>query len=205
MRTFQMMIDPTKNKKDAAFCQYFKTNTADSKCMYNTANFYIRNTMTGIKKSPEERTHSEIEVLHYVFTGIQRHNNKCMAKIVIYNLKEIGGMIAAAKMHDILSKIIAFPTKQEWFLSYYTLDAIFKINKNPVYVRMNSQVNQNAIRKAVKAWKGYFKTVKDYGKHPEKYTAKPNIPGYKRHTEYTAWFTNQAAKLNEENGQLLGY
>lgn len=86
-------------------------------------------------------------------------------------------------------------------MSYYTLDAIFKINKNPVYVRMNSQVNQNAIRKAVKAWKGYFKTVKDYGKHPEKYTAKPNIPGYKRHTEYTAWFTNQAAKLNEENGK----
>ena len=52
MRTFQMMIDPTKNKKDAAFCQYFKTNTADSKCMYNTANFYIRNTMTGLKNVP---------------------------------------------------------------------------------------------------------------------------------------------------------
>ena len=27
MRTFKMIIDPTKNKKDAAFCQYFKTNT----------------------------------------------------------------------------------------------------------------------------------------------------------------------------------
>ena len=51
MRTFKMIISPTKNKKDAAFCQYFKTNTADSKCMYNTANFYIRNTMTGLKKS----------------------------------------------------------------------------------------------------------------------------------------------------------
>ena len=50
MRTFKMIINPTKNKKDAAFCQYFKTNTADSKCMYNTANFYIRNTMTGLKK-----------------------------------------------------------------------------------------------------------------------------------------------------------
>ena len=49
MRTFKMIISPTKNKKDAAFCQYFKTNTADSKCMYNTANFYIRNTMTGLK------------------------------------------------------------------------------------------------------------------------------------------------------------
>ena len=64
MRTFKMIISPTKNKKDAAFCQYFKTNTADSKCMYNTANFYIRNTMTGLKKSPEERTPLETEVLH---------------------------------------------------------------------------------------------------------------------------------------------
>ena len=31
MRTFKMIIDPTKNKKNAAFCQYFKTNTTDSK------------------------------------------------------------------------------------------------------------------------------------------------------------------------------
>lgn len=57
MRTWKMIINPKKNKQDAAFCQYFKTNTADFKCMYNVANFYIRNTMTGIKKSPEERTH----------------------------------------------------------------------------------------------------------------------------------------------------
>ena len=52
MRTWKMIINPKKNKQDAAFCQYFKTNTADFKCMYNVANFYIRNTMTGIKKSP---------------------------------------------------------------------------------------------------------------------------------------------------------
>lgn len=50
MRTFKMIIDPTKNKKDAAFCQYFKTNTADSKCMYNTANFYL--TLT--QKTPSD-------------------------------------------------------------------------------------------------------------------------------------------------------
>ena len=29
MRTFKMIINPTKNKKDAAFCQYFKTNTTN--------------------------------------------------------------------------------------------------------------------------------------------------------------------------------
>ena len=49
MRTWKMIINPKKNKQDAAFCQYFKTNTADFKCMYNVANFYIRNTMTGLK------------------------------------------------------------------------------------------------------------------------------------------------------------
>lgn len=79
MRTFKMIINPTKNKKDAAFCQYFKTNTADSKCMYNTANFYIRNTMTGLKKSPEERTHLETEVL-ITYLPVFRKPMKLLAK-----------------------------------------------------------------------------------------------------------------------------
>ena len=37
--------------KDAVFGPYFAANTTDARCMYNTANFYIRNTMTGIRKS----------------------------------------------------------------------------------------------------------------------------------------------------------
>ena len=49
-----------------------------------------------------------------------------------------------------------YPTAKKWFLSYGTLDAIFKFTDNPVYRRMNSQVNQNAIRKAVAAWQGYL-------------------------------------------------
>ena len=71
MRTWRMIFNP-KKQKDAVFCQYFLTNTTDARRMYNTANFYIRNTMTGIKKSPELRTSNEVEVLHDVFTGIQK-------------------------------------------------------------------------------------------------------------------------------------
>lgn len=41
MRTWAMDFIPAKNKTEAAVCQYFKTNTTDFKCMYNTANFYI--------------------------------------------------------------------------------------------------------------------------------------------------------------------
>ena len=207
MRTFKMIIDPTKNKKDAAFCQYFKTNTADSKCMYNTANFYIRNTMTGLKKSPEERTHLETEVLHYVFTGIQKANEvigqkNMKKKFAELNLSKVGGMNSAVIAFSIVSQEpFQYPTKEKWFLSYGTLDAIFKFTDNPVYRRMNSQVNQNAIRKAVAAWQGYFESLKAYRKNPAGFTGKPKIPGYKQDEEYIAWFSKQVAKLKEEDGR----
>ena len=92
MRTYQMIINPTKNKQNATLCQYFQASTAESKCMYNTANFYIHNTMTGLKKSPEERMHSEIEVMHYVFTGIQRCNDIKIKEIETLKLRSVGGL-----------------------------------------------------------------------------------------------------------------
>ena len=60
--------------KSSALWECFSRNTADTRCMRNTANFYIRNVMTGLRKSPEERTHAETEVQHEVFTGIQKAN-----------------------------------------------------------------------------------------------------------------------------------
>ena len=166
-----MIINPTKNKQNAALCQYFQASTADSKCMYNTANFYIRNTMTGLKKSPEERMHSEIEVLHYVFTGIQRYNDIKIKEIETLKLRSVGGLNCERIIRDILfKKLIQYPTREKWFLPYETLDAIFKLTGNPVYKRMNSQVNQNAIRKVIAAWNGYFKSLKQYYKTPSAFT-----------------------------------
>ena len=207
MRTWKMIINPKKNKQDAAFCQYFKTNTADFKCMYNVANFYIRNTMTGIKKSPEERTHLETEVLHYVFTGIQRANEvigqkRMKKKFEDWKLAQVGGMNCAVIAHALTSQEpFQYPTSKKWFLSYNTLDAIFKFTDNPVYKRMNSQVNQNAIRKVIAAWEGYFESLKQYRTNPAGYTGKPKIPGYKKTEESTAWFSKQVAKLKEEDGK----
>lgn len=66
---------------------------------------------------------------------------------------------------------------------------------------MNSQVNQNAIRKAVAAWQGYFESLKAYKKNPAGFTGKPKIPGYKQDEEYIAWFSKQVAKLKEEDGR----
>ena len=199
MRTWKINIQPTK---DAVLCDYFAENTTAAKCMYNVANFYIRNTMTGIRKSPEERTSHETEVLHYVFTGIQKANAHSYE---VYckkqeRYKKTGGMAGAVAMSKLKYKVVPYPTRDEWFLSYTVLDAIFKYTDHPTYRRMNSHVNQNAIKKAVKGWKSYFKSIKDYASHPEKYKARPRIPGYKHAAKMTAAYTSQTAVFSCQDG-----
>lgn len=239
MHTWKMTKKP-KDKTDAMLCQYFLTNTTDARCMYNTANFYIRNTMTGIQKSPEERTANETEVLHYVFTGIQKANahadERYKAAMDKYNkAKELydktvaerkeaekqqqdtevitsadgeayavapSGERSSNKKEMLVkpkkptrSKHFDYPTPKKWFLSYEVLDAIFKLTENPVYCRMNSQVNQNTIRKLTKTWKAYFVSLADFKKNPSKYKAKPKMPRYLKSAQFTAWYTNQTAQF----------
>lgn len=77
--------------------------------------------MTGLKKSPEEHMHSEIEVLHYVFTGIQRYNDIKIKEIETLKLRIVGGLNSERIMLDILfKKLIQYPTREKWFLSYET-------------------------------------------------------------------------------------
>ena len=117
-------------------------------------------------------------------------------------LAQVGGMNCAVIAYSLASQEpFQYPTVKKWFLSYNTLDAIFKFTDNPVYKRMNSQVNQNAIRKVIAAWEGYFESLKQYKTNPAGYTGKSKIPGYKNTEESTAWFSKQVAKLKEEDGK----
>lgn len=96
-----------------------------------------------------------------------------------------------------------YPTRERWFLSYGVLDAIFKYSKNPVYYSMPSQVNQNAVKTAVKSWTDFFKSLKDYKTSPIKYVEKPKEPHYIKDSEATAWFTNQVAKIKEVSNKTI--
>lgn len=127
--------------KSSVFWKYFTENTTDTRCMRNTANFYIRNTMTGIRKSPEERTALETEVLHDVFTGIQKANREAEERFLskLERLVKSGGMKSAVRRSRLVQTVFSYPTKDKWFLNYETLDAIFKETNHPVYRRMNSQ------------------------------------------------------------------
>ena len=212
MRT--VMVDIKPNHPAAP---YFRKNTAESRAVRNTANFLIRNTMTGLRKSPEERTHTETEALHTVFTGIQKanaHKEAIDEKAVFSVIRKIKvGELTGLKAHAFLkSKLEAcgkrfrYPTAQNWFLGYETLDAILKHTGNAAYYSCTSQVNQQAIRKTVAAWKSYFAAWKDWNCNPGKYQAKPRIPGYIREREATAHFTNQVCRLVHAGGRLyLGF
>ena len=190
-------------KRNSVLREYFSRATTDTRCMRNTANFYIRNTMTGLRKSPEERTKAETEVLHDVFTGIQKanlHSEERYAK-KMDQLRQTGGMKSAVACSKMKRTVFAYPTREQWFLSYGTLDAIFKATGNPVYCRMDGQENQNAIRKTEIAWVGFFHARKEYLAHPEKFQGKPKIPGYIRTTGSTAWWTIQTARLSFVHGK----
>ena len=46
------------------------------------------------------------------------------------------------------------------------------------YKELGSNVGQATLRKLDKAWKSFFESIKDYGKHPDKYLGRPKMPRY---------------------------
>lgn len=67
-------IDIKKRVRNKTAYEHLSGLLRNSKALYNHAQFYIRNTQAGLRKSPENRTANETEVLHDVFTGIQKAN-----------------------------------------------------------------------------------------------------------------------------------
>ena len=199
-------------KKNSEQGLYFSNICRRTKALRNTTNFYIRNTYTGIAKSPEERTHNETEVLHFVFTGIQKYNARKEELYVrdMWKARLTGGLRGhTAAMRAVRrAKPAAYPSRENRMLSYEVLDAVFKFTDNPDYRRLPAQVNQAAMKKTFKDWKSYFSALKDWKTDPGKYRAKPCIPGYIQTGGATACFTNQAAKLwlrSNGKGNILSF
>ena len=188
-------------KKDTPAGRYFGDICRWSKALRNTTNFYIRNTYTGIMKSPEERTNNETEVLHDVFTGIQKYNEhkKVLLERDLRKAKREDGSMDPEAVRKALARAepVPYPSEKNRMLTYKVLDAVFRFTGNPDYRRLPAQVNQNAMKKTFQSWKGYFAALRDWKENPGKYTAKPRIPGYIRTEETTASFTNQTARLRD--------
>ncbi|MHB1709391.1 MAG: RNA-guided endonuclease InsQ/TnpB family protein [Thermoplasmataceae archaeon] len=95
--------------------------------------------------------------------------------------------------------------KKEKMTGYNDLVKLFQIpsedDDHNNYQKLPAQTAQWTIKKVKQSWDSFFRSIKDFKKHPEKYLGKPRIPKYKeKNGEFILIFTNQQCSI--ENGIL---
>lgn len=92
-----------------------------------------------------------------------------------------------------------YQVRQEFFASgrwtrYNTLAGNLKASEN--FKSLNAQTAQQILKILDRSWKSFFKVIKEYAKHPEKFLGRPKLPGYKeKDGEFVLVFTNQQVKI----------
>ena len=90
--------------------------------------------------------------------------------------------------------------RQEFFstgrwIRYYELNNLLK-DSSYNYKLLKVQTSQQILRVLDKNWSSFFKAIKDWKQHPEKYNGQPRIPKYKdTHGHFMLIFTNQNCTL----------
>ncbi len=89
---------------------------------------------------------------------------------------------------------------------YKLLDKYFRSEKNENY-SWSPQASQQIIDKCVEAWLDNDLGRRDYDQHPEHrkdarmlkhYTGRPNLPNYRKSSEFISVFTNQQCKIEKK-------
>ena len=173
-------------KKNTELYAYLEELCANSKKLYNTTNFYIRQVMTGIQKEESARQKNEKEVLNIVLTYLPKVNK----------IKENRNSQTRYEM----------PTKDKWMLTYNLLDGIFKLSDNEDYRNLPAQVNQQVMKQCFLDWKSYLKSLKEYKKNPSKFLGIPKLPNYKEDPLSNAVLTNIICKIKTtDEGSYLTF
>ena len=92
-----------------------------------------------------------------------------------------------------------FVSNGNW-LRYVDLDKILKADIEYLdYKNMpTAQSAQQLLRLLDKNWKSFFKSIKDWAKHKDKYLGRPKLPKYKeKNSRYVLILTNQNVKLKD--------
>jgi putative transposase len=63
------------------------------------------------------------------------------------------------------------------YLNYNTMDKVMQ--KHEAYRELPTKVAQMAVKQVHDAWVSYFQAITEYREHPEKFQARPKLPGYK--------------------------
>lgn len=181
--------------------QYADNYAAYANNMFNVANFYIRNLMTGLKKDADKRTANESEVIAIVRDAIPPINKSLKDKYdqkvgKIRADKSLTDEEKAKKIKKVKHSEFSMPTAEKWFAGEALLEAVFKWTDNADYRACHVHVAQNAVGDCCEAWSSYFALLKTSG-----LSGRPNIPRYKKSGgRSTAVFSNQGCRI--KNGFL---
>lgn len=87
------------------------------------------------------------------------------------------------------------------YISYYDVNCEFKTHEN--YKLVFSQPANCTLRLLDKNWKSYFRSIKDWKQHPEKYLGMPKLPKYLKKDGRFPWMIpNNQLVYNYENGTV---
>lgn len=87
------------------------------------------------------------------------------------------------------------------YISYKEMNKELKTHKP--YKLCGSQPANCVLRLLDKNWKSYFKAIKDWKKHPDKYLGMPKIPKYlKKDGRYNWMIPNNSCIYDKENGEI---
>jgi len=71
-------------------------------------------------------------------------------------------------------------------------------NENNNYQKLPAQTAQWTIKKVKQSWNSFFKAMRTWKKHPEKFLSRPKLPGYKsKDGEFMLIFTNQQCHIDD--------
>ena len=155
-------------KKGHPLYQYFKTYCLLSNNLYNTVCFYLRQYASSCK-------------------SLETYKPLFQKQMEIYSL-----------VNEVTNDTKFSPIERNSWLNYNQLDYIFKMTDNVDYRNLPSQVNQQTIKLALRDFKSYFESIKNYKKNPQEYRGIPKLPRYKKKGGMaTTIFTNQVCEIKE--------
>lgn len=185
-------------KKGHRMHSYFQNACVNSKNMYNTTNFFIRQMYTGLKS--ENKLHTlQKEVLDTITKQLSKMND---VQTLAYESK-IEKANTEEKRKKVKLNLFKTPSKENPYVDYNFLDALFKSIGQADYRSLPAQTSQGIMKTVFSNWKSFFSSLKDYKVNPSKYKARPNIPKYSKAKEKEAQFTNQDCVIKD--GKFLKF
>lgn len=97
-----------------------------------------------------------------------------------------------------------FVTNGKYF-NYYDINKIMITTNDPDYINMPRKVSNQTLRLLDKNWLSFFRSIKDYKKHPHKYKGRPKLPKYKDKTKgrYIVYYEKGAISKKELNNNYI--